>query len=319
VQTKRIKYLFSPKRLFACRSLFRAPLRAFVDLCFLGKQPFELTLKSGRTATFSRAGRDHKFWDWYFAFLPKINFTEEGLIQFPWRGHKLLLRPGTQDFFIFQEIFIDDEYGLNNLSESLDTVIDLGANAGLFSCAILNKAKRVVSVEAVRENHQHTARNVLLNGGNPQDVLHLAVADRSGETLTLFHNPRNSGGHSVDRGWSGEQSAVGQQETTESISLKDLLDRVGSPSIDLLKCDIEGSEYNAFLAADRATLRRIQRIAMEVHTSDSYPPSRLQELVTHFETAGFYVRLTGQLPKSTAVHAQMLYAELPAIAMAKAA
>lgn len=319
MQLRRVKYLCSPQRFLKCRELFRSPFQAFISLGFLGKRPFELTLASGHSARFSRSGRDHRFWDWFFSNTPDLEFTDDGVVQIQWQGCTFLLRPETQDFFIFQEIFIDNEYDLGTADRPLGTVIDLGANAGLFSCAVLGKAERVISVEAVAENYQHTRRNVMLNGGNPDDVLHVAVAARSGETLTLFHNARNSGGHSVDQGWSGQDAAADDQETVESISLADLLTKSGCDTVDLLKCDIEGSEYEAFLATDPAILKRIQRIVMEVHISPSYPPSRLRELLKHLRLAGFSARLDREISGSDATQARMLYAERDAAVIAEAA
>ena len=256
MQIKRLGCLFSPARYRQCRRLFQSPLRALVRLAFLDKAEFSLSLRCGRSATFSRGGRDHKLWGWYFAQRPPIDFTDDGLVQIDWQGQTVLLRPGTQDFFIFHEIYIDDDYHLAGNHRRLGTVIDLGANAGLFSSAMLKRAARVISVEAVGENYRQTLRNIALNGGSADDVLHLAVSARSGETLKLYHNSRNSGGHSVDRDWSEQQSSD-DYETTESISLADLLDRTGCETVDLLKCDIEGSEYDAFLAADPTTLHKI--------------------------------------------------------------
>lgn len=309
MQVKRLSKLFSSERFTHCRTLFRSPLIALCRLAFLGKSSFPLTLRSGHSARFSRRGRDHKFWDWYFEQLPPIDFTEDGLVQIEWGGRWLLLRPGTQDFFIFHEVFIADDYHLTDNSGRLGTVVDLGANAGMFSTAMLGGAERVISVEAVGDNYRQALRNVEFNGGDTADVLHLAVSARSGETLKLYHNPRNSGGHSVDRHWSEQQPAGADYETTQSISLADLLAQTHCSAVDLLKCDIEGAEYDVFLAADRQTLQKIGRIVMEVHISESYPPARLQQLIDHFQQAGFAVKLDREIPTSTATQARMLYAD----------
>lgn len=319
MQIRRLSSLFSPVRYGYCRELFQSPFRALCNLAFMGKSAFSLTLRSGRTAKFSRQGRDHKLWDWYFEHRPPIDFTEDGLVQIEWRGQSVLLRPGTQDFFIFHEIFIDDDYNLSGHDQRLGTVIDLGANAGLFSSALLSKAERVISVEAVGENYRHTLRNLKLNDGVAEDVLHLAVSAHSGETLKLYHNSRNSGGHSVDRNWSEQQSTDTNYETTQSISLADLIAWARCETVDLLKCDIEGSEYDAFLATDEQTLQKIERIVMEVHISETYPPSRLLELIDHLRSAGFQVQLDRDMPTTTATQARMLYADRRHAAATKAA
>ena len=125
--------LFSPRRLQACRSLFRHPWQSLLGLAFLNRKPFPLTLRTGQTLAFSRRGRDHLFWDWYLpGGADHIEFTAEGEIQLEFQGQRLLLRPGTTDFFVFREIYLKDEYGLKNLPATLNTVVDLGGNIGLF-------------------------------------------------------------------------------------------------------------------------------------------------------------------------------------------
>lgn len=296
---KRLGHLFDRSRWSVCRERFRHPLLAAIQFCFVNRQPFDVTTTNGRTLTFSRDGRDHKFWDWYFQNPVPLQFTEDGCVVIDFENQLLQLRPGSADFTVFSEVYLQDEYGIRRSDRRYGTVIDLGANCGMFSCAILQSAERVISVEAVAANHTQAVRNITANGGNENNVLHVAVAAMSGETIRLYHNPRNSGGHSTAAEWtqrdSGSQS---DYETVRTISLADLLDSQDVDHVDLLKCDIEGAEYDVFLPATNETLSRISEIVMEVHISPAHPPDRLQTLVSRFRNAGFQVQLDRDIPET---------------------
>ena len=71
-----------------------------------------------------------------------------------------------------------------------------------------------------------------------------------------------------------------------SCTLTEILDRVEG-EIDFLKVDIEGSEYSTFLTSPVETLRRVRRVAMEFHPLYTLDAPQPQDLIRHFESAGF--------------------------------
>ena len=58
---------------------------------------------------------------------------------------------------------------------------------------------------------------------------------------------------------------------------------------------------------------------MELHFSETYPPSQLSALIAHLQSAGFHVCLDRDMPTTTATQARMLYAHRKTAAAAKAA
>lgn len=311
---KRLPHLLDVRRWSRCRALFREPWRAFVGLSFVNRGAVPVTLKDGRTLPFSRAGRDHKFWDWFLRSPVPLEFTDDGLLRIRYAEATLLLRPGTTDFAIFEEIFLNDDYGVRTSPRRYGTVVDLGANVGLFSCAVLKRAQRVIAVEAVGENHAQAVRNITANGGNAADVLHVAVASRSGDEVRIFHNPRNTGGHSVSPEWTRQANDAAKAESVCTISLKDLLHDRRVSTVDLLKCDIEGAEYDVFAGADASVLSHIREIAMEVHVSPAHPPRLLKELTARLRGLGFAVELEREIPQSERIDSFLLTASRKAVA-----
>ena len=148
------------------------------------------------------------------------------------------------------------------------SVIDLGANQGLFSVmAAVRGAAKVVAVEAQAGFLPEITANAELNGVAHRVVPLVALV--GAESGVLASEPaREAASH-----WEGE---------AETLDMSEILDRSELSRVDLLKIDIEGSEFALFATADE-WLPRVQRIAMEVHTQFG-SPSHLMDLVA---SAGF--------------------------------
>ena len=77
-------------------------------------------------------------------------------------------------------------------------------------------------------------------------------------------------------------------ETTELLDVPaDLLRRESVERVDLLKCDVEGAEFDALLGAEVEVLRKVERIAVELHLTSELPAGRADALRAHLRVAGF--------------------------------
>jgi FkbM family methyltransferase len=284
---KRLKHCFSPSRFEACRRLFRHPWSAHVGLAFLGRRPVQVSLKNGRSLSFCRADRDHIFWDWMLR-QPNatLDFTPDGELVLPMPNGAVCLRRGTFDFLAFREIFVEDGYDLPSLPARLGTVVDLGGNIGLFTCAVLPRADRVITVEPVEANHRLARKNVLRNGGNPADVLRYAVSGQSGREVAIHLAPRNTLASSVIAGFVPGMHGA---EIVPTISLSDLLDWTGVSTVGLLKCDVEGAEFDLFAVAPLAVLKRINRVIIELHLNVDPDGTKERVLIARLRDAGMDV------------------------------
>lgn len=150
-----------------------------------------------------------------------------------------------------------------------DLVVDLGANAGVFSVLAAHLGARVIAVEA-----------------------QAAQMDRL--AITLRHNPSSGSAVSAVHGLVGPGVGVlsnwGASEfggvIPPTLTVDGLLERFRVDRIDFLKVDIEGSEF-ALTEAGGAWLGLTNRIAMEVHTEYGDPEVLVEALKEH----GFLVRL----------------------------
>ncbi|HEY5976329.1 MAG TPA: FkbM family methyltransferase [Solirubrobacterales bacterium] len=157
------------------------------------------------------------------------------------------------------------------------TVMDCGANVGLFSLFLMD-AERIVAVEPNPEVCGRLRRNMEINGIDAT-VIESAVSDLDGIVKMDF------GGPSVLSGIGETGSDV------RSASIDALLEETGIDSVDLLKLDVEGHEIEA-LTGGGAALRagRIRRIVAEFGS-----PEELAALDAHLLPLGFERAATGSI------------------------
>lgn len=165
------------------------------------------------------------------------------------------------------EIFEQNTYAVEPKDVRNKTVIDIGANLGMFSlrCAEWG-ARRVISVEAQPTVYELGLLPNVKSIGNIVPRLN-AVYDCDG---LLVHVENHHVGSKV-----GDVSNNG----TPTITLKTLLDREGVYGNDLvLKLDCEGSEFNILHTCDQYTLSRFNKIFIELHSGGCNPKPEYQDI-----------------------------------------
>lgn len=141
---------------------------------------------------------------------------------------------GTYAFGLVREIWMRDIYLSHfDLPDTLGCVIDLGANRGIFSLQAAAVAERVIAVEPLQAYSTPLARNLAINS---LDNVVLVNAMVGGKALL------EGGGLPV-------------------IALSEVMAMAQGMPVDLVKIDIEGSEFGL----DLECLRRVKRLAMEMH------------------------------------------------------
>ncbi len=74
------------------------------------------------------------------------------------------------------------------------------------------------------------------------------------------------------------------------MTLSTLLDQSDAPQVDLLKMDIEGSEYETLLTTPTRMLRRIRRINVELHVPDEASLAKKKQTLLYLKECGFAIR-----------------------------
>jgi FkbM family methyltransferase len=194
---------------------------------------------------------------------------------------------------ILQEVCIDDCYGVADLSLAPgDTIIDIGANVGVFTLwvATRNPEVQVIALEPSPRMCAYLRENITRSGARNVTAVQSACGGATREAV-LFQ-----------RGVEAANSLYAQDNygsrfyplaRTEMLTLDDLFQRFDVRRCKLLKMDCEGAEYEILLNASEATLRRIERISMEYHVGlNAHTP---QELARFLMSNGFDVQVLDPL------------------------
>jgi FkbM family methyltransferase len=158
----------------------------------------------------------------------------------------------VKDILLNREYEYFPEFELCNFTGGY--IVDCGAHVGLFSLIASVFAKKVVSIEPHPKNFRLLVLNLLAN--NISNVSPVKKALYPHKTMVKLFEGSHSGAHSLIK-------ASGTFKEVETITLKEIIDFYGS--IDLLKMDIEGTEFKVFNCLDMETIKQIKTIVSEIH------------------------------------------------------
>jgi FkbM family methyltransferase len=181
--------------------------------------------------------------------------------------------------FVNYEQFFTDKIYSNFLSqiESFDNVIDIGANVGLFTELVLrNGAKRVISVE-INDKAIETFNKI--HGDNKSVKLVTDGISKEVGEIEIYIDPNNSLISSV------LSKNFSDKKLVKSIGLNDLIESETLSSVDLIKIDVEGAEYDIFSGVSIENLKKCKFILMEFH--DNFGGILRDSILNKLDDAGF--------------------------------
>lgn len=161
-------------------------------------------------------------------------------------------------------------------------IVDIGANAGIFSLPIIQASASEARLIAVEPNPEMVTRlrtNIALNGLTQVRVEELAVSDSPGEARLHFSPNGNPGEARLGLAFTAEAGGIDVPVST----LPELAKRHDIAEIDLLKVDVEGMEDRVILPALREERLKVDRIYFE----DSHSEHWAQDVVSELREAGY--------------------------------
>jgi FkbM family methyltransferase len=183
------------------------------------------------------------------------------------RGYRAPLtfrRTGT-DGAVIHQVLVHEEYRPVASLETIDVIVDCGANIGATSYYLLHRypRARVVAIEPDAENFELCRRNLAAFGSRAV-VIHAAVwPERLPLRIVPASRALGSWGLQVE-------PADGDSVEFYGLPMRDILDLadVRLP-IDLLKLDIEGAEEHVFRGDCDEWLGCTRHMAIELHGAAS--------------------------------------------------
>lgn len=201
--------------------------------------------------------------------------------------------------FIFSEVFTEQQYIRNGITiNEGDCIFDVGANIGLFSLFVsrLKKQVKIYAFEPIKQIFEVLQENTRLHSIANISLFNYGLSSEN-NSKKLFTFYPNMAGNSTTRPLDKlEQRDVmnatlnkdmveylfqSEEVSGEVKTLSSVINELDIRSIDLLKIDVEGEEYNVLLGINQNQWSKIKQIVVEVHDIDGRL-DRIQKLLTTY-------------------------------------
>jgi len=172
---------------------------------------------------------------------------------------------------LFNEVFDNNVYKVDQRMLKGLTVVDIGANQGMFSLLAAGLgARQVIAAEPSADTFVRLQQNVVKSelGSRIICIKKAVTGKKSGPVALGCHS--KSGHNSMYK--PGNSS-----ELVETVRLADLLALAGDDDI-FLKMDCEGAEYDIVFDSEARVFDKVKQIAVEIH-GDIHPFYRGVELL----------------------------------------
>ena len=167
----------------------------------------------------------------------------------------ILVRPDTTDPFIFEEVFLLDEYDFTTTHEP-KLIMDIGANVGYTSVYFAHRYPRahIIAVEPATSNIEWLRKNT---GSYPNvRVVEAGIWSHRARLTLVDANAKSSDFQLRECG--------ADEDGIEAVTVNELLELAQSDYADIVKIDIEGGEKELF-AENTDWLDKVDTIAIELH------------------------------------------------------
>ncbi len=169
-----------------------------------------------------------------------------------------------------QEIIHQNEYRLETFADIRSHIVDIGANCGVATIILAKQNPRstIYAFEPDPRVYELLLENVKINGLTNVKCHNMAVSDGSKRSLTLYLHPNFSGGNTTcsdENGFRTFFHADGKSFRVDCISLDEIIVTNHIDSIELLKIDCEGAEFEILRGSRLFRTGIVKNIVGEFH------------------------------------------------------
>jgi len=195
-------------------------------------------------------------------------------------------------YFLWRDFFINKTYDdfLNKIGLGIETVVDLGANQGLFTyLMLLRGAEDIYAVEAVKSCCDNMEK--MFKDNDNVFIINKAISDDN-SMVDIFVNRVNTTVSCRDLEKCKKHlpnSIDGYDKiSVEGITINNLIKEKNIDRIDLLKVDIEGDEYMMFDTITYRNLMKIENMIIEFHHNQN---NDLDLILNRLKENGFHYQI----------------------------
>jgi len=185
-----------------------------------------------------------------------LKYNRLSKIRVPGIKETICLRKDTSDVAIFEQVFLRGDYDMDFKFQP-QTVVDAGANIGLFSILMKNRfpGTRIICIEPDKNNYEALNKNLSRYNDVETVPAGLWNSNTKLEIVDRYH-----AGHSA---LTVEESAG--KGSIAAVTVSNLMETYGLKKIDVLKIDIETTEKELFLKNYEDWLPKVGMIIIELH------------------------------------------------------
>jgi FkbM family methyltransferase len=209
--------------------------------------------------------------------------------EIPLAGNGSLSTVSPEEVRVFWHIFVRRCY---HIPEGCKVIIDAGANIGVFAvwAARQTTSPRIIALEPFPSTFESLLSNIHANRMEHRIFpLRLGLAAEAGIRRIRMCAESPTRGILLQ----GSPQLTDQETVAiQCLSLSDLFAQERLGEVDLLKMDIEGSEWEVLLSTPPSVLRNIRHIELEYHEINAHYGYTPQNLFAHLAQAG--LKLTRQ-------------------------
>ena len=210
---------------------------------------------------------------------------------FSWNNKKIYYRTSSSDMSLIYEILLKPrkkaEYFFPKELEP-KVILDIGGNIGItsiFLSTLFPKAK-IYTFEPIKENFDLLKKNI--QKYKKITAFNVGLASKNGSfKVYLSDNPENFGGASLYS--EGDGNDIESFSECEVKNINEFLKDHDIDSIDLIKIDTEGAEFEILSTLNKNLLKKVSWITGELHGNNDF------KLLDYLHRIGFSISLKKQI------------------------
>lgn len=220
-----------------------------------------------------------------YQFMKDRTDKSNSLHSYDYMGKPVYYRTATSDMMIIHEILLKKDYAGEYwlpLEINPEVILDIGGNIGITSVYLANRFPnaKIYTFEPLPQNFEILKKNTELYDNI--EVFNVGLGQEDGSfDIFMSEDSENFGGASL-------YAEAGGVDTTQKITCQvrnanKMLEEIGVKSVDLIKIDTEGAEYDILTALDQDLVAGAKWITGELHGYKDF------ELLNNLEELGFSI------------------------------